>query len=85
MRWCYQHPWFSTLMLEEGDGMVGDQHSGETSFVAIDIGKAFHAVLVEFPDGVPLAGRLARSVPRVARASGPPASFLFSRTWTVTP
>ena len=31
--------------------MAGDQHSGGTSFVAIDIGKAFHAVLVEFPAG----------------------------------
>ena len=51
MRSCYQHPWFSTLMAREADGMAGDQHFGETSFVAIDIGKALHVVLVELPDG----------------------------------
>jgi len=28
VRSCYQHPWFSTLMTGEGDGMAGDQHSG---------------------------------------------------------
>jgi hypothetical protein len=36
-------------MSREGNGMAGDQDSGGTSFVAIDIGKAFHAVLVELP------------------------------------
>src|SRR4029453_14842759 len=35
--------------------------AGETSFVAIDIGKAFHAVLVEFPDGTHQRFRMANS------------------------
>jgi len=50
---CYQHSWFSTLVTREGDGMAGawDRESGGMSFVAIDIGKAFHAVLVALPDG----------------------------------
>ena len=41
--------------------MASDQHSGESSFVAIDIGKAFHAVLVEFPDGAHQRFRMANS------------------------
>ena len=41
--------------------MAGDRHAGGTSFVAIDIGKAFHAVLVEFPDGAHQRFRMANS------------------------
>jgi transposase len=67
MRACYQHPWFSTLMAREGDGMAGDQYSGETSFVAIDIGKAFHAVLVELPNGAHQRFRMANSAEDYAR------------------
>jgi len=46
--------------------MAGDQHSGET-FVAIDIGKAFHAVLVELPDGANQRFRMANSAEDYAR------------------
>jgi hypothetical protein len=45
-------------MAGEGDGMAGDQHSGGT---AIDIGKAYHAVLVELPDGAHQRFRMANS------------------------
>src|SRR5512138_3037806 len=48
-------------MTGEGNGMASDQHPGGTSFVAIDIGKAFHAVLVEFPDGAHQRFRMANS------------------------
>ena len=40
---------------------MADQNSGGTSFVAIDIGKAFHAVLVERPDGAQQRFRMANS------------------------
>ena len=49
--------------------MAGDQHSGET-FVAIDIGKAFHAVLVELPDGANQRFRMANSAEDYARLRG---------------
>ena len=48
-------------MTGEGNGMASDQHPGGTSFVAIDIGKAFHAVLVELPDGAHQRFRMANS------------------------
>ena len=46
----------------EGNGMTSDQCRPEaTSFVAIDIGKMFHAVLVELPDGAHQRFRMANS------------------------
>ena len=41
--------------------MVNDLHLGGTSCVAIDIGQAFHTVLVEFPDGAHQRFRMANS------------------------
>jgi transposase len=41
--------------------MTSDRQAGGTSFVAIDIGKAFHAVLVELPDGAHQRFRMANS------------------------
>src|SRR5262245_39866733 len=40
---------------------AGDRESEGMSFVAIDIGKAFHAVLVELPDGAHQRFRMANS------------------------
>src|SRR5215467_13425244 len=53
-------------MTREGDGM-DDQNSGGTSFVAIDIGKAYHAVLVELPDGAHQRFRMANSAEDYSR------------------
>jgi transposase len=47
--------------------MASDQDSGGTSFVAIDIGKAFHAVLVELPDGTRQRFRMANSAEDYSR------------------
>jgi transposase len=47
--------------------MVGDQDSGGTSFVGIDIGKASHAVLVELADGTRHRFRMANSAEDYSR------------------
>lgn len=59
--------------------MAGDQHLGETSFVAIDIGKAVHAVLVELPDGAHQRFRMANSAEDYARV----VTFLLTLPGTV--
>src|SRR4030088_942101 len=60
--WWRQHPWCGTGRTKEGAMMADTQRTtAETFLVAIDIGKAFHAVLVEGPDGRRQPFRMANS------------------------